>query len=228
VTRSFAQLTSSIWSYNPRLEVWEPVITPWQLLVKCDHNPNVVTCEGVSPGTQLDIKSTMGDPVHVTLAHAAIGSIFDVMADWQGTSSSSNGAKSRAGLAAADGLTVDTTVTNTLDESAYMQLDFGDRKEVVALPARATVTMHQPVPQVPQSHAPISSQLAPPVRLLVDVVEGRMPAGLAAAGSTPELFVKVGGRRVGAQLRGHLQLGMQLCHMRISGVDSMGFSCTHR
>ena len=190
VTRGFAELGSSLWSYNRRLELWEPVITPWQLLVKFDQNPNVTSREGVEPGTQLDVKST-GGAVHITIAHAAVGAILDLLTDWQVGAGTGQMARRSRALAGADGLTVDTTVTNTLDETAYLQLDYGDRKEVVVLPKRSGVPIKQPMPQPPVSHRPVLSQLVPPVRLLVDVLEGQLLAGYTGTGSAPELFVQV-------------------------------------
>ena len=31
-------LRSSLWSYNPMLTAWEPVIEPWDVIVKLDSN----------------------------------------------------------------------------------------------------------------------------------------------------------------------------------------------
>ncbi len=38
VTRGFAFLTLSAWSYAPLAAVWEPVLEPWQVLGHLDHN----------------------------------------------------------------------------------------------------------------------------------------------------------------------------------------------
>ena len=49
--RCFAYLTTSLWSYNQSLNVWEPIMEPWQLLLHMDTNPNPYSSAGIAPGT---------------------------------------------------------------------------------------------------------------------------------------------------------------------------------
>jgi len=51
VCRCFAYLTTSLWSYNQSLDVWEPIMEPWQLLLHMDTNPNPYSSAGIAPGT---------------------------------------------------------------------------------------------------------------------------------------------------------------------------------
>lgn len=66
------------------------------------------------------------------------------------------------------------------------------RRETVLLPARQRVSVVQPLPQPPASHAPQKNPIPPPVRLLVDVLSAHLPpaAGGATGGGPPpgELF----------------------------------------
>lgn len=152
VVRCFAFLTTSLWSYHSQLQTWEPVIEPWQLLLHFDMNAHTHSLGGVGPGTWFRFTSTQGC-VHVTLAHAAISSVQDALTDWQHQS-----AQRKSGpqaLAAVDGFTVQTICQNMLDTTAYVQLDFGSHKEVVMLPPHQPTAIRQPLPQPPQSHAPL-------------------------------------------------------------------------
>jgi vacuolar protein sorting-associated protein 13A/C len=200
VRRCFAYLTMGLWSYHQSLEVWEPILEPWQLLLHMDTNPNPAASAGIAPGTWLKVTSPHGC-MHVTLAQAALNYALDALADWQDVADGgdSTAAKSRRqGLAATDGLTVYTTVHNTLDSAAYLQLDYGEgRKEVVALPPHATTPLTQPMPLPAASHAPLSDGQPPPMRLVLDVLDGQLQAGLGGASWAPELFVQVGGEGVG-------------------------------
>lgn len=195
--RCFAYLTVGLWSYHQSLEVWEPILEPWQLLLHMDANPNPAASAGIAPGTWLKVTSPHGC-MHVTLAQAALNYALDAAADWQQLAAGADGgaaaAKSsrRQGLAATDGLTVYTTVLNTLDTPAYLQLDYGEgRKEVVALPPHATTPLTQPMPLPAISHAPLAGGQPPPMRLVLDVLGGQLQAGLGGAGWAPELFVQV-------------------------------------
>jgi vacuolar protein sorting-associated protein 13A/C len=201
VRRCFAYLTTSLWSYHQSLEVWEPILEPWQLLLHMDTNPNPAASAGIAPGTWVKVTSPHGC-MHVTLAQAALNYALDALADWQdlaaGGDASSAAAKRRQGLAATDGLTVYTTVLNTLGTAAYMQLDYGGgRKEVVALAPHATTPLRKPIPVPAASHAPLTDGQPPPMRLVVDVLQGQLLAGLGGASWAPELFVQVGLRRLG-------------------------------
>jgi vacuolar protein sorting-associated protein 13A/C len=200
VRRCFAYLTTSLWSYHQSLEVWEPILEPWQLLLHMDTNPNPAASAGIAPGTWIKVTSPHGC-MHVTLAQAALNYALDALADWQdlaaGGDASSAAAKRRQGLAATDGLTVYTTVLNTLDTAAYIQLDYGEgRKEVVTLPPHTTTPLTQPVPVPAASHAPLTDGQPPPMRLVVDVLDGQLLAGLGGASWAPELFVQVGLRHL--------------------------------
>jgi vacuolar protein sorting-associated protein 13A/C len=202
VRRCFSYLTTSLWSYNQSLEVWEPIMEPWQLLLHMDTNPNPQSSAGIQPGTWIRLTSPHGC-VHVTLAQAALNSCLDALTDWQAGSAAAADAwghdSSRAeqgpgktGLAAADGLHVYTTFTNTLDTAAYLQLNYGEgRKQVVALPPHVATPLTQPLPVPPTSHAPLTASQTPPVRLVVDILDGKLLSELAGTGSIPELSVKV-------------------------------------
>lgn len=224
VKRCFAYLTTSLWSYNQSLEVWEPIMEPWQLLLHMDINPNPHRSAGIAPGIWIKITNPQG-ATHITLAQAALNSCLDALTDWQAgseasaveaggsncsSSSRGGGGGSRAGLAAADGLNVSTTFNNTLDTAAYLQLNYGEgRKAVVMLPPHAATPLTQPLPLPSTSHAPLTSSLPPPVRLVIDVLHGKLLSDLAGTGSVPELSVKVrnktsrGSRSSASVLLGH-------------------------
>jgi hypothetical protein len=175
---------------------------PWQLLLHMDTNPNPQSSAGIQPGTWIRLTSPHGC-VHVTLAQAALNSCLDALTDWQAGSAAAADAwghdSSRAeqgpgkgGLAAADGLQVFTTFTNTLDTAAYLQLNYGEgRRQVVALPPHVATPLTQPLPVPPTSHAPLTASQAPPVRLVVDILNCKLLSELAGTGSIPELSVKV-------------------------------------
>jgi hypothetical protein len=198
VRRCFAYLTTSLWSYNQSLEVWEPIMEPWQLLLHMDTNPNSQSSAGIAPGSWLRLTSPHGC-VHVTLAQAALNSCLDALTDWQAGSEAAADAwtqqhagKGKTGLATADGLQVYTTFTNTLDAAAYLQLNYGEgRKQVVMLPPHAATPLTQPLPVPPTSHAPLTATQAPPVRLVIDILGGKLLSELAGTGSIPELSVQV-------------------------------------
>ena len=38
VLQAYCGIRTSIWSYNPLVTAWEPVIEPWDLIVKLDSN----------------------------------------------------------------------------------------------------------------------------------------------------------------------------------------------
>lgn len=195
--RCFAYLTTSLWSYNQNLEVWEPIMEPWQLLLHMDTNPNPQGSAGIRPGSWIRLTSPHGC-VYITLAQAALNSCLDALTDWQAGSAAaadvfdSQQQSGKSGLAAADGLHVFTTFTNTLDTAAYLQLNYGEgRKQVVMLPPHAATPLTQPLPVPPTSHAPLTASQAPPVRLAIDILDGQLVSELAGTGSTPELSVKV-------------------------------------
>lgn len=193
--RCFAYLTISLWSYHQSLEVWEPIMEPWQLLLHMDSNPNSQSSAGIAPGTWIRVTSPHGC-MHVTVAQAAVNYALDALSDWEGIAGGAAGpgaaAKSRRqGLAAADGLTVYTNIVNTLDTAAHLQLDYGEgRKEVVVLPPHASTPITQPMPVPPMSHTPLTNCQPPPMRLVVDVLDGKLLAA-GGAGWVPELSVKV-------------------------------------
>lgn len=58
VTRCFAILQSSIWSYNDMHQAWEPVVEPLQMLAHLDINNNAQARGGVMPGTWIKLTST--------------------------------------------------------------------------------------------------------------------------------------------------------------------------
>lgn len=196
--RCFAFLTTSCWSYNQALQAWEPVIEPWQLLLHLDTNPRARAVAGVPPGTWLRATSTHGC-MHVTLAHAAVTSLLDAGTDWApagggGASGGGDAAAAAGALVAADGLATTAAMYNSLDVTAYMQLDYGHgRREVVAFPPRAWTRFLQPMAQPPPSHAPLPAGVPPPVRLVVDVGGGELLAGAEAVSgsSAPELYVRI-------------------------------------
>lgn len=202
VKRCFAYLTTSLWSYNQILEVWEPIMEPWQLLLHMDVNPNLQGSAGIAPGSWIRLTSPHGC-VHVTLAQAALNSCLDAFTDWQAGSDAADDAigpdanragqeQGKPGLAAADGLQVFTTFTNTLDTAAFLQLNYGEgRKQVVTLPPHAATPLTQPLPVPPISHAPLTATQAPSVRLVIDVLDAKLLSELAGTGSIPELSVKV-------------------------------------
>lgn len=167
---------------------------PWQLLLHMDTNPNAYSSAGIAPGTWLRLTSPQGT-MHVTLAQAPLVYALDALTDWQGMADGVQAKKE--GLATTDGMTVYTTVNNTLGVPAYIQLDYGEgHKEVVMLRPHAVTPVTQPMPVPPVSHAPLTAGPPPPMRLVVDVLEGELLAGLKTAGSVPELYVKVCGEPV--------------------------------
>lgn len=167
---------------------------PWQLLLHMDVNPNSHSSAGIAPGTWIRLTSPQGT-LHVTLAQAPLVYALDAMTDWQGMAEADTAAAAKAkrqGLAATDGMTVYTTVDNTLGVPAYMQLDYGEgHKEVVVLQPHALTPLTQPMPVPPVSHAPLTAGPPPPMRLVVDVLDGKLLAGLGGAASVPELYIKV-------------------------------------
>lgn len=208
--RCFAYLTTSLWSYNQSLEVWEPIMEPWQLLLHMDINPNPHSSAGIASGSWIRLTSPHGC-VHVTLAETALNSCLDALTDWQAGSaaaadvlaadgSTDKQGAGKSGLAAADGLQVFTTFTNTLDTAAYLQLNYGEgRKQVVMLPPHAATPLTQPLPVPPSSHAPLTASRAPPVRLVVDILDGKLLSDLGGTGSVPELSVKVQPQQQGSR-----------------------------
>lgn len=85
-------------------------------------------------------------------------------------------------------------MNNTLDVTAYLQLDYGEgKKQVVVLPPHIVTPLTQPMPLPPVSHAPMTASQPPPVRLVIDILSGKLLTLLGAAGSAPELMVKVRG-----------------------------------
>ena len=172
---------------------------PWQLLLHMDVNPNPQSSAGIAPGSWIRLTSPHGC-VHVTLAQAALNSCLDALTDWQAGSAAvanamtpdAGSGASKSGLAAADGLQVFTTFTNTLDTAAYLQLDYGEgHKQVVVLPPHVSTPLTQPLPVPPNSHAPLTATQAPPVRLVIDILDGKLLSELVGTGSNPELAVKV-------------------------------------
>jgi hypothetical protein len=241
VRRCFAYLTTSLWSYHQSLEVWEPIMEPWQLLLHCDINPHSHNSAGIAPGSWLRLTSPQGC-VHVTLAQAALNYCLDALTDWQasaadaaasggggsdGSGRSGGGAppgSSKSGLAAADGLSVYTTFSNTLDTAAYLQLNYGQgRKQVVVLPAHATTPITQPMPVPSTSHAPASWSQPPPVRLVIDILDGRLVSDLAGTGAVLELAIKV--REAGVTAHAVLWCAVLWCAVVCCAVVCCGVLC---
>lgn len=43
--QAYIGFRSSIWSFNPVVAAWEPVMEPWDIILKLDVNPTpLVTC----------------------------------------------------------------------------------------------------------------------------------------------------------------------------------------
>ena len=80
---------------------------------------------GVDPGAHISIKST-SELMRVTLAYAAMQSMFRAMRQWRDLHAAGSDEAYRRQLAAADAASVHTHVTNALGVAAEMQLDFGD------------------------------------------------------------------------------------------------------
>jgi hypothetical protein len=61
----------------------------------------------------------------------------------------------------------------------------------VLLPPGRALQVLQPLPQPPTSHAAQQAGLPPHIRLLLDVLDAQVPAGLAGAGRVPQLTCEV-------------------------------------
>lgn len=224
VTRGFVFATASVWSYQPLLAAWEPVLEPWQLLLHVDHNAGHRQRAGVSPGLWLKVTSTQGS-VQTALSQAAMTALLGAADEWAGALAppGAPGALSATPLAQlGDGRAVVAEVYNTLGVTAEMLIDHGDRQEVVLLPPGDRRRISQPLPMPPPG--PLSSgdtaasldgagggkghggsapaPALPPLRLLVDILGARIaPEALAplapllgAAGCELVCRVKVKGQ----------------------------------
>lgn len=47
--QAYIGFRSSIWSYNAGVTAWEPLMEPWDIILKLDSNPNPL----VSPGPEV-------------------------------------------------------------------------------------------------------------------------------------------------------------------------------
>jgi hypothetical protein len=57
VVQAYCGIRTSIWSYNPRITAWEPVIEPWDLIVKLDANSSNVVRPSVRPSVRLSVSA---------------------------------------------------------------------------------------------------------------------------------------------------------------------------
>ncbi|KAK9819963.1 hypothetical protein WJX72_004515 [[Myrmecia] bisecta] len=195
--QAYMGFTTSLWSYNATITAWEPVIEPWDLIVKADTNTTSSPAFGISPGTHITMKST-SETVYITLAYAAINSCLGAVVEWRALHGPQGGEAYKRQLAAADASAVHTLVENKLGVPAELELDFGDHLATVKLPPNKTVPALQPLPQAPMRHSQrrtTAPDAQPSALLLVDVHKAealqQLLPDLAHCIVTPELFTAV-------------------------------------
>lgn len=145
---------------------------------------------------------------------------------WQAASGSGAAAagRPRRALASSDGLTVLVSTKNTLDTAAYLQLTYaGGHKEVIVLAPHSTTVVRHPQPQPPMSHAALAPSSLPSIRLVVDVLEGRLKLAGLGASATAELYccVEVAGQ-LAALMPAGTAFGMATRALAAGGAQASG------
>ena len=175
VLQAYAGFSLSLWSYNVALRAWEPVVEPWQGVALCDANFGARERAGIAPGVRLSLKAS-SEMVVATLSYAAAASLLSAARDWsdlragaEADDEDEDEALSRlrgdSGAAAQHVL-----VHNALGIGAFMELDFGNRLEMVVLPAGKATRVLRPLPSFsPREWAPPPPETLPFDLLLLDV-----------------------------------------------------------
>ncbi|KFM29234.1 Vacuolar protein sorting-associated protein 13A [Auxenochlorella protothecoides] len=146
VVQAYVGFSLSLWSHNGALRVWEPVVEPWNGIFICDANLGGRPAHGIKPGMHMSLKSS-SEAVVTTLSYAAVSSLLAAHRDWQ-----------------------HVLVDNTLGIDAAMELDFGNRLEMVRLPAGHATRILRPLPSyAPRRRAAPAPDARPLDLLLVDV-----------------------------------------------------------
>ncbi|KAL6781279.1 hypothetical protein ACKKBG_A10495 [Auxenochlorella protothecoides x Auxenochlorella symbiontica] len=173
VVQAYVGFSLSLWSHNGALRVWEPVVEPWNGIFICDANLGGRPAHGIKPGMHMSLKSS-SEAVVTTLSYAAVSSLLAAHRDWQelqrrgqeGDTASTVARALPGGGAAAQHVLVD----NTLGIDAAMELDFGNRLEMVRLPAGRATRILRPLPSyAPRRRAAPAPDARPLDLLLVDV-----------------------------------------------------------
>ncbi|KAL4447306.1 hypothetical protein ABPG77_007339, partial [Micractinium sp. CCAP 211/92] len=182
VVQAYLGLKLGVWSYNGTVKHWEPVVEPWDVIAQCAANYGSRMSSGIEPGVAVSIKSS-NDCVYTTLAFSAVHSMLMAYADWQQLHGSGGGRAMRALLAAGEASAMHVVVDNRLGVESAMELDYGDRLELVKLPAGEATPIIKPLPSFPLrlGDAPISVEALPHKLLLLDV---QQLSGIEGSGSS--------------------------------------------
>lgn len=176
VVQAYAGFSLSLWSYNGSLRAWEPVIEPWQGIALCDANFGHVEADGIQPGMHVSLKAS-SETVVGTLSYGTLASLLSALRDWNDLRSGAEDDEEEeaierlrgvdgAGGAAAQHVLVE----NTLGISAAMELDFGNRLEMVVLPSGKATRVLRPLPSfAAREWKPPAPETLPYDLLLLDV-----------------------------------------------------------
>ncbi|KAL4443584.1 hypothetical protein ABPG75_011321 [Micractinium tetrahymenae] len=229
VVQAYLGLKLGVWSYNGTVKHWEPVVEPWDVIAQCAANYGTRVSSGIEPGVAVSIKSS-NDCVYTTLAFSALHSMLMAYADWQqlhggGGGPPGSGRAMRALLAAGEATAMHVLVDNRLGVESAMELDYGDRLELVKLPAGEATPIIKPLPSFPLrlGDAPIGAEALPHTLVLLDV---QQVAGIP--GSSSEGDRAAAGQQGGSGDEGGIsQTSRQLyCSVRLepAGAGAPGAS----
>ncbi|KAL4858517.1 Vacuolar protein sorting-associated protein 13C [Chlorella vulgaris] len=186
VVQAYLGFKLGVWGYNGAVRFWEPVLEPWDVIAQCAANQGTRMASGIEPGINVSIK-TSNDCVYSTLAYSSVSSALAAYSDWQqlhaGGGEGALGLRSL--LAMGEGSAMHVQVDNRLGVEAAMELDFGDRLDLVTLGPGSTTPVVKPLPSFPlrQDSAVVSADALPHNLLLLDIQQAMCAFAAAAAGA---------------------------------------------
>lgn len=145
VVQAYLGLRLEVAAYDARLRCWEPVLEATDIISKCDINLGAKPAHGLDPGIRISIKSS-AEMVYSSIAVGHVISLLSALGSWHAQQNSINSSSSSTSWTDSS---LTTTVVNALGIDAAIEIDHGNRMEMVNLPAGRNVVVVRPLPSHP-------------------------------------------------------------------------------
>jgi hypothetical protein len=142
VVQAYLGLRLEVAAYDARLRCWEPVLEATDIISKCDVNLGAKPAHGLDPGIRISIKSS-AEMVYSSIAVGHVISLLSALGSWPAKRSGGSNSSSWTDSS------LSTTVFNAIGVDAAMEIDQGNRMEMVKLPRGQNVVIVRPLPTHP-------------------------------------------------------------------------------